>query len=281
VQDLTGKVAVVTGAASGIGFGLAERLVGEGLRVAMADIEEQALTRAAADLEGKGGEVMAVPTDVSVASSVDELARRSVERFGAVHVVCNNAGVGGGGLSWDVPLPVWEWVLGVNLWGVIHGVHAFLPLLLEQGEGHVVNTASVAGLLAAPGMAPYSASKHAVVAISESLHHELTLLGSNVRVSVLCPGPISTRIMESERNWLARLGPQPEDAAPLGGEVLQEMLRQQVESGMKPAEVANMVLDAVRSERFWVLTHPEYGPLAARRMDAAAEGRSPDLGPPV
>ena len=281
MRDLTGKVAVVTGAASGIGFGLAERLVGEGMRVAIADVEEEALGRAVRQLEGEGGEVMAVPTDVSVAASVDELARRCLERFGVVHVVCNNAGVGGGGLSWDIPLSVWEWVLGVNLWGVIHGVRAFLPILLEHGEGHVVNTASVAGLLAAPGMGPYSASKHAVVGISESLHHELALLGSKVRVSVLCPGPISTRIMDSDRNWLARLGPQPDAAAPLGGEVLQEMLRQQIESGMTPTEVARLVLDAIRSERFWILTHPEYGPLATRRMDGAAEGRNPELGPAV
>jgi NAD(P)-dependent dehydrogenase (short-subunit alcohol dehydrogenase family) len=281
VRDFAGKVAVVTGAASGIGFGLAERFVNEGMHVAMADVEEEALVRAARQLEGRGTDVVAVPTDASAAASVEELARRCGTRFGAVHVVCNNAGVAGGGLSWDVPLPVWEWIIGVNLWGVIHGVHAFLPMLLDHGEGHVVNTASVAGLLAAPGTAPYSASKHAVIGISESLHHELALMGSKVRVSVLCPGPISTRIMDSDRNWPSRLGAPPDERMALGGEGLRDMLRRQIESGMKPAEVANLVVDAIRSERFWILTHPEYGPLARRRMDGAAEGRNPELGPPV
>ena len=156
MRDLTGKVAVVTGAASGIGFGLAERLVGEGMRVAIADVEEEALGRAVRQLEGEGGEVMAVPTDVSVAASVDELARRCLERFGAVHVVCNNAGVGGGGLSWDIPLSVWEWVLGVNLWGVIHGVEVFVPHLIQQGGGgHILNTASMAGFLPMQGFGIY------------------------------------------------------------------------------------------------------------------------------
>jgi NAD(P)-dependent dehydrogenase (short-subunit alcohol dehydrogenase family) len=281
VRDLTGKVAVVTGAASGIGFGLAERFVREGMRVVLADVEEGALSRAARQLEGQGGEVMAVPTDVSAASSVDDLARRCGERFGTAHVVWNNAGVAGGGLSWDIPRPIWEWIIGVNLWGVVHGVRAFVPMLVDQGEGYVVNTASVAGLLAAPGTAPYSASKHAVIGISEALHHELALMGSKVRVSVLCPGPISTRIMDSDRNWPSRLGPQPDERTALGGEGLREMLRQQIETGMPPAEVAGLVVDAIRSEWFWILTHPEYGPLATRRMEGAAEGRNPELGPPV
>jgi NAD(P)-dependent dehydrogenase (short-subunit alcohol dehydrogenase family) len=281
VRDLAGKVAVVTGAASGIGFGLAERFVNEGMHVAMADVEEEALARAARQLEGQGTDVVAVPTDVSAAASVEALAGHCRERFGAVHVVCNNAGVAAGGLSWELPLSVWQWVIGVNLWGVIHGVHAFLPMLLDQGEGHVVNTASVAGLLAAPSTGPYTASKHAVVGISESLHHELALLGSQVRVSVLCPGPINTRIMDSSRNWPSRLGAPPDERLALGGEVIQEMLRQQIASGMKPAEVAGLVVDAVRSERFWILTHPEFGPLATQRTAGAAEGRNPELGSPA
>jgi NAD(P)-dependent dehydrogenase (short-subunit alcohol dehydrogenase family) len=279
VRDLRGKVAVVTGGASGIGRALADRFGAEGMRVAVADVEEETLRAAEHELAGAGVEVLAVATDVSLAESVDELARRTLERFGAVHVVCNNAGVSASGPSWEMPLASWEWVLGVNLWGVIHGLRAFVPIMVEQGEGHVVNTASVAGLRAAPSTAAYSASKHAVVAISESLHHELAMAGSAVRVSALCPDWVATRILDADRNWLPRLGAPPERAVDPAREVVREWARQQVASGAAPADVAGLVVDAIRAERFWVLTDPGSAWLARDRGESIVEGRNPRFAP--
>src|SRR2546421_6803846 len=189
---------------------MAEKFAGAGMRLAIADVEEDPLGAAAKQLTDGGADVLAVPTDVSNAGSVDALAGRVREHFGGFHVVCNNAGVGGHGYtSWDSPMSEWQWVLGVNLWGVINGMRAFVPALVEQDEGHVVNTASMAGLATLPLMAPYSASKHAVLAISEALFHELAMLGSAVKVSVLCPGFIKTRIADANRNLLEALGPEP------------------------------------------------------------------------
>jgi NAD(P)-dependent dehydrogenase (short-subunit alcohol dehydrogenase family) len=275
MRDLTGKVAVVTGAASGIGLAVSRRLGADGMRVMMADVEEPALAAAAKELAADGIEAAAAVTDVRSAQSVDDLASATLDRFGAVHVVCNNAGVAGGGPSWDVPLPVWEWVLGVNLFGVVHGIRSFLPHLLAQGEGHIVNTASVAGLLAAPWMAPYNASKHAVVGVSESLHHELAALGSAVGVSVLCPGFVRTQIAEASRNWPASLGPPPPEDRP-GGEELRATLRAVIESGTDPAVIAAAVRDAIVDGRFWILTHPDFNDAITARFGGAVEGRSPE-----
>jgi len=280
VQQLEGKVAVVTGGASGIGRGLADRFGAEGMRVVLADVEEDALHAAERELTDAGVEVLAVPTDVSLAASVDELARRALDRFGAVHVLCNNAGVSASGPSWQTLLATWEWVLGVNLWGVIHGLRAFLPGMIEQDEGHVVNTASMAGLRAPPFTAAYSASKHAVVAISESLHHELTLSGSTVRVSALCPDWVATRILDADRNWLPRLGAPPAPPRDLAREATREWARQKVGAGMPPAEVATLVVDAIRAERFWVLTDPGSARLASDRGESIVEGRDPGFAPP-
>ena len=208
MDELTGRVAVVTGGASGIGLAMAERFAAEGMRLAIADIEQDALDAAAKQLGDSGAEVLAVRTDVSQAEEVDELAARVRERFGGFHVVCNNAGVGGHGfLSWDGPVSEWQWVLGVNLWGVINGIRAFVPSLVEQNEGHVVNTASLAGLTTIPFMAPYSATKHAVLAISEALFHELAILGSGVKVSVLCPGFVKTRDRRGQPQLARAPGP--------------------------------------------------------------------------
>ena len=200
-----------------------------------------------------------------------------------MHVFCNNAGVGGGGLSWEMPLSTWEWVLGVNLWGVVHGVRTFMPILLQQDEAHIVNTASVAGLVAAPFMGPYSASKHAVVAISETLYYELSLTGARTHVSVLCPGWVNTEIATSERNRPARLAmPEPSAEQAAQGETMREMLRSMIETGMSPDRVADQVFDAVREERFWILTHTgdgedEWTTAVHRRLDSVRDETNPVL----
>src|SRR5437588_11349714 len=215
MQDLKGKVAVVTGAASGIGNAVATRLAEEGMRVVLADMEEGPLADAEKKLADDGATVLAVPTDVTKGDQMDALAQKTFDTFGTVHVVHNNAGVATGGPMWTLTEADWQWVLGVNLWGVIHGVRAFVPRLVEQGEGHVVNTASIAGLTSSPLMAPYNVSKHGVVTLSETLQHELTMQGSPVRVSVLCPGWVNTRIADADRNRPPELR-NAEEASPVG-----------------------------------------------------------------
>jgi NAD(P)-dependent dehydrogenase (short-subunit alcohol dehydrogenase family) len=275
MQDLKGKVAVVTGAASGIGFGMAERFAAEGMRVVMADIEEAALNDASKRLADTGATVLPVLTDVSKGESVDALAARTFDEFGTVHVLCNNAGVATGGLMWTLTERDWAWVMGVNLWGVIHGVRAFVGRMVDQGEGHVVNTASIAGLTSAPMMGPYNVTKHAVVTLSETLQQELAMQSSPVRVSVLCPGWVNTRIGESDRNRPAEL--QQEGAPDPIGEAGREFLKTLVESGLPPSEVAGRVLDAIREERFYILTHPEMTSMIERRMEDILEGRTPTM----
>jgi NAD(P)-dependent dehydrogenase (short-subunit alcohol dehydrogenase family) len=266
MRDLKGKTAVVTGGASGIGRGLAERFAHEGMSVVLADIEEGPLTEAAKALEGDGASVLAVPTDVSRADDVQTLADKAVAAFGAVHVICNNAGVGAGGPMWEIPQEDWDWVLGVNLFGVINGIRAFVPLLLAQGEGHVVNTASMAGLTSPPGMSPYNVSKHGVVTLSEGLRSELQMQGSAVGVSVLCPGFVRTRIHESGRN---RPGSEPMEEGDLDPSFgpMADFLRQAVEAGIPPNQVAEKVVDAVLSNRFYILTHPDMKPAIQSRME--------------
>jgi NAD(P)-dependent dehydrogenase (short-subunit alcohol dehydrogenase family) len=279
-DELAGRVAVVTGSASGIGLGLASKAAALGMQVVMADIEKVALDEAAAEvsaLSGAGGKVLPVTTDVSDAASVQELAAAAEAAFGPVWLVCNNAGVAGGGFTWDIPRSTWEWVLGVNMWGVINGIATFVPGMVERGEGHVVNTASMAGLLASPGMAPYTASKHAVVAISETLYRDLELLGSRVGVSVLCPGFVNTRIGDADRNWPSRLGPLPVAEDNPMAEVIREALRVRLAGGTPPSEVADKVFDAIAGRRFWVLPHAaEYAEHVRARSDNAIEGRSPE-----
>ncbi|HYL50443.1 MAG TPA: SDR family NAD(P)-dependent oxidoreductase [Acidimicrobiia bacterium] len=279
MQDFDGRVAVVTGAASGIGLGLARRFAAEGMKVVLGDVEKGALETAVSELAASGAEVEGVVTDVTDPAQVQALADAAMSRFGAVHIVCNNAGVGGGGLSWEVPLTTWEWVIGVNLWGVIHGVRAFAPLLIGQPEGHIVNTASVAGLVAAPFMGPYNASKHAVVGLSETLHHELAMMAPHVKVSVLCPGWVNTKIADSGRNRPAHL--QSDESVDGAGS---EMLRQFLEQGMSPDVVAGKVFEAIRAEQFWILTHDDEADFwvgAANRRIRSLETRSnPELGLP-
>jgi NAD(P)-dependent dehydrogenase (short-subunit alcohol dehydrogenase family) len=254
LREFDGRVAVVTGGASGIGYALASAFAAEGMKVVIGDIEVPALDDAVGKLETSGAEVIGVVTDVSDAAQVQALADAAVARFGAIHIACNNAGVGAGGLSWEAPLSTWEWVLGVNLWGVIHGLRAFVPILMQQAQGYVVNTASIAGLVAGPFMAPYNASKHAVVALSETLHHEMAMMAPHVKVSVLCPGWVRTRIADSERNRPPGIA---EDAA--GESVISGLLHTLIDKGMSSDEVAAKVLAAIRAEQFWILPHDAPG----------------------
>jgi NAD(P)-dependent dehydrogenase (short-subunit alcohol dehydrogenase family) len=269
-----GQVAVVTGAASGIGRALADRFARSGLRVVLADVEKAALEEAATAVAELGVDTLGVVTDVSDASAVDALAAAALERFGTVHVVCNNAGVASTGDPWFGPISGWQWVLGVNLWGVIYGVRAFLPTLVGQGEGHIVNTASIAGLV--PGFGPsYDASKHAVVAVTEDLYRQLQLIGIPVGVSVLCPGWVRTGIMDADRNWPDELGEPPVPA--IGFDVMAEHVRRAVDEGAQPSYVADLVAAAIESDSFWVFPHPEFVELAVRRWHGVAEGLNPEL----
>ncbi|HEY5625140.1 MAG TPA: SDR family NAD(P)-dependent oxidoreductase, partial [Dehalococcoidia bacterium] len=221
-------------------------------------------------------------TDVSKGEDVEELARFTVDTFGGVHVVCNNAGVGVGGVTWEHSVKDWEWTLGVNLWGVIHGVRAFVPRLIAQGEeSHIVNTASGAGLHTRPWLAMYCASKHAVVAMSESLHHELALMGTKTKVSVLCPAVVNTRIGESERNRPAALGNEGEGGNPAQMQAMEQAFRAMLASGLAPEAVADAVLDAIVDERFYVITHEETKATVRARMEDIIGGRNPTLQPIV
>jgi NAD(P)-dependent dehydrogenase (short-subunit alcohol dehydrogenase family) len=281
VKDLKGKVAVVTGGASGIGRAMAERFAAEGMKVVLADIEEGALTRAESEMRATGATVASKRTDVSRGEDVEALAGFTIDTFGAVHVVCNNAGVAVGGVTWQQTVKDWEWVLGVNLWGVIHGIRAFVPIMLQQGdECHVVNTASGAGLHTRPWLAMYCASKHAVVALSESLYHELSLTGSKVKVSVLCPAVVNTRIGESERNRPDVL----RDAAGAGVpaqqmQAMEQAFRALLATGLPPEQVADAVVGAIRDERFYIITHEETKGRVSARLNDIIAGRNPTLQP--
>ena len=277
MQSLAGKVAVVTGAASGIGLALTRRFGQDGMRVVMADIEQTALEREAAALAGEGIEVLARVTDTSLESDVEALAEATLERFGGVHLVCNNAGVGSRGLKVaDLPRRDFEWVIGVNLWGVINGIRAFLPRLLTQDEGHIVNTASVSGLYHHPRMGPYNATKAAVVALSETIRYELDEDGSNVGISVLCPSWVRTNISSAVRNLPERLHYE------LTPQQAEEMLeykarrRQQLRDEAIDADaVAVQVRDAVLTNRFYVITHPDSIDNMRARFDRIVSGQDP------
>ena len=271
MEDLQGKVAVITGGASGIGRAVADKAAAEGMRIVLGDIEAGPLKLAVDDMTSTGAEVLGVVTDVSDRASVEALRDAALERFGAVHLVHNNAGIGLGGPIWEITEEDWRWILGVNLWGVIHGVATFTPLLLEQGEGHIVNTASIAGLIVAPFLGPYNATKQAVVAISETLFKDLQAVAAPIGVSVLCPGFVQTRIAESERN-------RPEwapDRDVEGAEELRGVVQDMVDGGIAPTTVADRVIDAVRTNTFYILTHPELDGAITTRFEDIVQGRAP------
>ena len=273
MHDFAGRTALITGAASGIGRAMATRFAAEGMKIVLGDIEEPELARAVDELKAAGAEVIGARTDVAELADVEALRDRALDAFGAVHVVCNNAGVSPLGPVWENTLADWQWILGVNLWGVIHGVRAFAPRLIAQNEGHIVNTASVAGLISPPGSGAYNVTKHAVVTLSESLYHDLRERGSDVGVSVLCPAYVPTRITESERNRPRELLVSEKSDQTLAREA---MLRKAVASGKISADqVAQAVVAAVKEERFYILTHPRIKGAIRARMEDILEERAP------
>jgi NAD(P)-dependent dehydrogenase (short-subunit alcohol dehydrogenase family) len=274
MDDLRGKVAVITGGASGIGRALAEGFAAEGMKVVLADLDEQRLRDVEVALTEAGTDVLPVVCDTSSETAVQSLAEATLARFGAAHVLCNNAGVVGKGDAWSGPFSVWEWVVGINLYGVIHGVRSFLPIMQDQGEGHIVNTASMAGLMALPGAAMYNVTKTGVVALSEGLYLELKASGSPVRVSALCPGFVKTNLLRGQR-WDDRLGAEPEPSRNPIAQMVDTALFEGVEAGIPAAEVAAQVIEAIRTERFWVLTHPELRQIPVERMQRAAAQTNP------
>ncbi len=276
MKDFRDKVAVITGGASGLGLAMAKRFAAEGMKLVLADIEEDALRRVEQDFRKAKIPVVGIRTDVSRAQDIERLAEKALATFGGVHLLCNNAGVAPGGTVWEHTLADWEWVLGVNVWGVIHGVRTFLPIMLRQeGECHVINTASVAGLLSVPNMGSYCVSKHSVVTLSECLFHDLRQRDANVGVSVLCPAFVPTGISDSERNRPAMLRNPPRNKTPeeLASE---EAMRHAVTSGRISADqVAQMVFDAVQENRFYVLTHPKIKSAIQTRMEDILLERQP------
>jgi NAD(P)-dependent dehydrogenase (short-subunit alcohol dehydrogenase family) len=254
MRELGGKTAFVTGGASGIGLALCRAFLEQGMKVMLADIETDALERAVKALQSVGADVQGVSCDVADAASVERAAKAAYEAFGNVHVVCNNAGVGAPGDIGTISLDSWRWVLDVNVMGVVHGIRTFIPHIRAHGEGgHIVNTASTAGMLGGSWFAPYGASKFAVVAMSEALSVQLTTLG--VGVTVLCPGFVQTRIIESQRNRPERYGPPQtvDPASPMGARAVQ--IAERIQSGIDPSDVASQVLTAIREDELYVFTH--------------------------
>jgi NADP-dependent 3-hydroxy acid dehydrogenase YdfG len=286
MKKVQGRVAVITGAASGVGRGMAESFVDAGMKVVLADIEEAALYETAEFIEAQGADVLSVVVDVSKPEQVEELARKTLKEFGEVHVLCNNAGVTIGSLPgiWANTVKDWQWVLGVNVMGLVHGLRTFVPIMLKQDtEAHIVNTSSVAGLTSTTGNGIYAASKHAIVAISETLYHELRAMNAKIDVSVLCPGWVHTRIFDSERNrppelrnesfrissrWIPYL------------EDIETMVRNWLANGLDPRDVGNDVLNAIQTNRFYILTHPDWKPMIRSRIEKILGERPPILSVP-
>jgi NAD(P)-dependent dehydrogenase (short-subunit alcohol dehydrogenase family) len=284
LNELSGKTAVVTGAATGIGLALARKFAASGMQVVLADRDAAALDNAAAEVGKAGGSspvgsgVLAVAADVTRPADVERLAASAYDRFGSVDVLCNNAGVLGRILpSWQQPLENWKWVFDVNVQGVVNGIHYFVPRMIEQDtEAYVLNTGSIAGLMNGPFFAPYNASKHAVVSLSECLHHELRAMQTKVRVGVLCPGWVNTGLAKAEEKLPAELRaanaavePPPVAAA------RDQSVRQMVEDAISPEQIADIVFEAIRNDRFYIFPHPERKADVQARMEDIVAERTP------
>ena len=273
MEHLKDRVAVVTGAASGLGLAMSERFAVAGMKVVLADIEADRLAAAVADLRAAGHDATGVVTDVADADAVDRLAVAAFDAYGAVHVLCNNAGVVKRARVWELTLDDWNWVLNVDFWSVVHGLRAFVPRMLEQGAGgHIVNTSSMAGLLPMPNLGAYAAAKSAVLALSLSLQTELDQLGSSLGVSVLCPGFIATGITDSARNRPAALADQ---AAPPNV----PRTTAGVVATLTAADVAEQVVEAITTNRFWILTHDQYRPVIVQHASGVGTAARPTPAP--
>ena len=272
MKSFEGKTAVVTGAASGIGRALAERFAEARMQVVLADIEQDALERATRELEERQYQVIGVVTNTMIRDSVQSLADRAIEAFGKVHILCNNAGVASATAApvWALPSSDWDWVMGVNFHGVLYGIQAFVPHMLEHAEeSHIVNTASLAGLM--PGGGPYGVSKHGVLALTEGLHRDLTAAGANIGASVLCPGFVNTNIFDSERNRPAELATTASGAS----EEMMIPLRAMLQQGMDPAEIADIVFRSIEEERVYILPHPAWDDFVRGRVEAVLARGAP------
>jgi short-subunit dehydrogenase len=268
------RTAVITGAANGIGHGIAARCVKEGMKVVLADINKEALKKAEEELKTKGAETLAVLTDVSKAENIESLAKKTLDSFGAVDLLFNNAGVSVAASTSisENTLADWKWIMGVNLWGVIHCVRIFTPIMVQQGTvGHIVNTSSIAGLMSTPGMGVYHVTKHGVMTLSETLYHELRLKKSKIGVSVLCPGHIRTQILEAERTRPIELRNPPNCKTD------NQQYQKIIEEGMLPKQVADYVFDAIKENKFYIFTHPEFKKGMQIRMEDILQERNPTL----
>jgi NAD(P)-dependent dehydrogenase (short-subunit alcohol dehydrogenase family) len=279
IHDFEGKTAVLTGAGSGFGLECARIAAQRGMNLVLVDVQQDALDQAAAELQASGVQIMAHKVDVGSAAAMEVLASQVKARFGAPHFVFNNAGVAAGGLLWENTVADWQWVLGVNLWGVVHGVRLFTPMMLEAARadpayrGHIVNTASMAGLLTPPNMGIYNVSKHAVVALTETLYQDLALVTEQVGASVLCPYFVPTGISQSERNRPGGLAPAQATPSQLIGQAMSEKA---VSSGkVSAAEVAQKVFDAVAAGDFYIYSHPQALGAVQQRLQAIVEGALP------
>ena len=276
MKEFKDKVAVITGGASGLGLEIARLAARKGMKLVLSDIEERALQQAELEFADQGVDVLSVRTNVAIAEDVEQLAEKTMERFGAVHLLFNNAGVALNKTAWETSVADWEWVLGVDLWGVIHGVRVFTPIMLRQNSpSHIINTASVAGMLSTQGMAAYNVAKHGVVTLSETLYHDLKRRAANIDVSVLCPAWVNTAIWDSARN-------RPEDlqnSVERKGEddiKLEESARHAIQSGKVTAPmVAEIVFAAIEANQFYILTHPKIKKWVGLRVEDILQDRPP------
>jgi NAD(P)-dependent dehydrogenase (short-subunit alcohol dehydrogenase family) len=282
MQDFQGKTAVITGGASGIGRAMGELFAQQGMNIVLADIEQAPLDQTVAALREQGHNCTGVVTDVSKSKEVERLAETALETYGGLHVACNNAGVFTGGLLWEESLADYQWLMDVNVWGVVHGIRSFVPRMQQQDtECHIVNTASMAALTAMPYSGIYHMTKHAVLAMSESLHHELAFHAPKVKVSVLCPEAINTGIAAAERNRPSHYSGDGDIVASGEREMVMGALADSVAGGIGPEVMARRVLEAIREERFYILSEEAWRDSAHTRLDDIRAGRNPTFAPPI